>query len=165
NTGAGVACAYAGGASGGDILFQEVCAELNIPTRLYLAIPPQNYVTTSVQKAGPQWVERFWNLYNKHFAEGQVRMLSEALNVQDEQEYLPVWLRAKPDYGVWQRNNLWMLFNALNEGCDPKTGDPNIALIALWDGEGSDGPGGTGDLIKKIEELGARREVIKTEEL
>jgi tetratricopeptide (TPR) repeat protein len=165
NTGAGVACAYAGGASGGDLLFQEVCAELDIPTRLYLAIPPQNYVRTSVQKAGPQWVERFWELYNKHSAEGRVRVLSEATNVQDDQEYLPAWLRAKPDYGIWQRNNLWMLFNALDEGCDPKTGDPNIALIALWDGEGGDGPGGTGDLIKKVDDLGARREIINTKKL
>src|SRR5262249_53408083 len=41
NTGAGVSCGYAGAASGGDILFQEICAELAIPTRLYLAIPPK----------------------------------------------------------------------------------------------------------------------------
>ena len=40
NTAPGVSCGYAGGASGGDILFHEVCAELGIPTRLYLAIPP-----------------------------------------------------------------------------------------------------------------------------
>jgi hypothetical protein len=58
-----------------------------------------------------------------------------------------------------------MLFNALDEGCDPKTGDPNITLIALWDGEGGDGPGGTGDLIKKVEALGARREIINTKQL
>jgi hypothetical protein len=165
NTGAGVRCGYAGGANGGDTLFHEVCAELGIETRLYLAIPPQGYVTTSVQKAGPQWVARFWDLYNQHVAEGRVRILSDASNVQDKQEYLPAWLRAKPDYGIWPRNNLWMLFNALDEGCDPKTGDPNLTLIALWDGEGGDGPGGTGDLVKKVQEMGARCEVIKTKEL
>jgi tetratricopeptide (TPR) repeat protein len=165
NMGAGIGCGYAGAASGGDTLFHEVCAELGIPTRLYLAIPPQGYVIASVQKAGPQWVERFWNLYNAHVAEGRVRILSDAAGVQDKQEYLPAWLRAKPDYSIWQRNNLWMLFNALDEGCDPKTSDPNIALIALWDGEGGDGPGGTGDLVKKVEAMGARCEVIKTKEL
>lgn len=165
NSGAGVACGYAGGASGGDILFHEVCAEVGIPTRLYLAIRPQKYVTTSVQKAGQQWVERFWELYNEHSRQKQVRVLSETTDVKDDREYLPAWLRSKQGYGIWQRNNLWMLFNALDEGCDPKTGDPNITLIALWDGMGGDGPGGTGDLVKKVEELGARCEVIKSKEL
>jgi hypothetical protein len=162
NSGAGVKSGYAGGASGGDILFQEVCAELGIPTRLYLAIPPQKYVVTSVQKAGPEWVERFWNLYNEHKAQKQVRELSDAT---DESEYLPAWLREKPDYGIWQRNNLWMLFNALDEGCDPKSDDPNLTLIALWDGAGGDGAGGTADLVNKVEGMGARCEVIKTKEL
>lgn len=164
-TGAGVACGYAGAASGGDILFQEVCAELKIPTRLYLAIPPKKYVTTSVQKAGSGWVERFWKLYNEHQARKQVRLLSEATDVNDDSEYLPAWLRSKKDYGIWQRNNLWMLFNAVDEGCDPKTDDPNITLIALWDGKSGDGPGGTGDLVNKVENLGARSVVIKTTEI
>ncbi len=165
NHASGVACGYAGAASGGDTLFQEVCAELAIPTRLYLAIPPQRYVKTSVSQAGPQWVDRFWKVHADHVARNQVRVLSDATDVKDEIEYLPAWLRAKPDYSIWQRNNLWLLFNALDEGCDPKSGNPNITLIALWDGEGGDGPGGTGDLVKKVENLGARCEVIKTKEL
>lgn len=163
NTGAGIASAYAGGASGGDILFQEVCAELGIPTRLYLAIPPQQYVTSSVAKAGAEWVRRFWNIYNAHAARNLVRVLSEAIEVKQDSDNLQAWLRE--DYTIWQRNNLWMLFKALDEGCDPKTGDPNITLIALWDGEGGDGPGGTGDLVDKVNELGARSEVINTKEV
>ena len=165
NAGAGVACGYAGGASGGDILFLEVCAELGIPTRLYLAIPEREYVKASVAKAGEDWKNRFWNIFNKHTEQKAVRVLSDAVDVDAEQDYLPAWLREKPDYTIWQRNNLWMLFNALNEGCDPKTGDPNITLIALWDGAGGDGPGGTGDLVNKVENLGARCEIIKTKEL
>ncbi|HYH84120.1 MAG TPA: tetratricopeptide repeat-containing protein [Pyrinomonadaceae bacterium] len=165
NSEAGVASGYAGGASGGDILFQEVCAELNIPTRLYLAIPPQKYVTTSVQKASPAWVERFWKLYNDRSAQKQLRVLSDATDAKDAREYLPAWLRQKQDYGIWQRNNLWMLFNALDEGCDPKSDEPNLTLIALWDGATGDGPGGTGDLVEKVEGLGARSEVINTKEL
>ncbi|HEY0379603.1 MAG TPA: tetratricopeptide repeat-containing protein [Pyrinomonadaceae bacterium] len=159
DTGAGVASGYAGGASGGDLLFQEVCAELGIETHLYLAVPPREYVRNSVQKAGPAWVERFWKIYNEHQARKQVRVLSDAT---DEKEYLPAWLREKPDYSIWQRNNLWMLFNALDEGCDPKSDDPNLTLIALWDGAGGDGPGGTGDLVKKVEDLGAHPVVIDT---
>jgi len=171
NTGAGVACGYAGGASGGDILFQEVCAELRIPTRLYLAMPPQEYLKNSVRKAGPLWVERFWKIYNEHKVDDgqdprkQVRVLSDATDVNDQSEYLPAWLRTKQDYGIWQRNNLWMLFNALDESCDPKSDDPNLTLIALWDGQEGDGPGGTGDLVRKVEDMGARSVVINTKEL
>ncbi|HWW77496.1 MAG TPA: tetratricopeptide repeat-containing protein, partial [Pyrinomonadaceae bacterium] len=51
-SGAGVASAYAGGANGGDILFQEVCKKLGITTRLYLAIPPKDYVRKSVRWKG-----------------------------------------------------------------------------------------------------------------
>jgi hypothetical protein len=162
-SGAGVASGYAGGASGGDILFQEVCAELGIQTHLYLAVPAQKYVTTSVQKAEGDWIERFWKIYNAHKERGRVRVLSDAAD--DDGEYLPAWLREKKDYTIWQRNNLWMLFNALDEGCDPASEDPNITLIALWDGEGGDGPGGTGDLVEKVKDLGSQPVVINTKEL
>jgi len=148
-----MAWGFAGGASGGDILFQEVCAELGIPTQLYLAIPPERYVVSSVQKAGERWVERFWKLYHQHSEQKRVRVLSEATDISDEREYLPAWLRTKPDYGIWQRNNLWTLFNALSAG-----GARNLTLIALWDGEPTgDGPGGTSDLVRKVQECGARR--------
>ena len=165
NTGAGVLCGYAGAASGGDILFQEICAELDIPTRLYLAIPPAKYVNSSVVKAGQDWVRRFWDIYNKHEANKQLRVLSEVEDARDDVDYLPAWLRSKKDYGIWQRNNLWMLFNALDEACDVKIKDPNLTLIALWDGAGGDEPGGTGDLVKKVQDMGARHEIIDTNEL
>ena len=165
NNGPGVAAAYAGGANGGDILFQEVCAELGIETRLYLAIQPQTYVNTSVNKAGGNWVDRFWKLHKAHADRSQVRILSEATDVNDDRDYLPAWLHNKKDYSIWQRNNLWMLYNALAESCDNKTGDPNLTLIALWDGDKGDGPGGTGDLVEKVQKLGGRDEIIKTKEL
>jgi hypothetical protein len=164
-SGAGVASAYAGGANGGDILFQEVCAELGIRTHLYLAVTPQKYVTLSVQQAGPRWVERFWGIHKRHEKQSLVRVLSEEKEANDESDYLPAWLRQKEGYGIWQRNNLWMLFNALNEGCDPQSADPNVTLIALWDGEGGDGDGGTRDLVDKVRNLGAPCEIIKTQEL
>jgi len=158
NTGGGVLCGYAGAASGGDILFQEICAELGIPTRLYLALPPAKYINSSVIKAGGNWVERFWAIYNKHENTKHLRILSEV----DEKDYMPAWLRSKKDYGIWQRNNLWMLFNSLAEACDEKTGDPNLTLIALWDGAGGDGPGGTGDLVEKVKTMGALPRIIDT---
>ncbi|MBA2593643.1 MAG: hypothetical protein H0U97_15905 [Gammaproteobacteria bacterium] len=143
-----IAFGIAGGASGGDILFHEVCAELGIPTKLYLALPPDQFVKASVQSAGPQWIERF-------------RRLRERLpeRVLAESEELPRWLQEKPNYSIWQRDNLWMLYNALAAGGD------NVTLIALWNGEAGDGPGGTADLVEKAGERGAKTIILKTKDL
>jgi hypothetical protein len=42
----------AGGASGRDILFHEVCEELGITTELFLALPRDQYIAESVALAG-----------------------------------------------------------------------------------------------------------------
>src|SRR5262249_4819882 len=52
----------AGGACGGDILFHEVCEELNIATRLFLPVAKDTFSANSVQHGGTQWVERFQRL-------------------------------------------------------------------------------------------------------
>src|SRR5215217_484905 len=138
----------AGGASGGDILFHEVCAELNIPTTLYLAMPRDEYVKASVQDGGSQWVDRFNELYK--------RLSSRELGKSKE---LPRWLQAKDDYTIWQRNNLWMLYNAM--AC----GSQYVTLIALWDGEAGDGPGGTKDMVNKSHESAAKTIVLQTKDI
>jgi len=157
--GAGVSFGIAGGASGGDILFHEVCLELGIPTQLYLALQSNLYIEESVAKAGPQWVERFRKLNERLSETGNVRVLCDLTEApNDEAEYLPAWLRSKPDYNIWQRNNLWMLHNALTAG-----GDDCVTLIALWDREPTgDGPGGTSDLVQKATRRGAKTVVIDT---
>lgn len=53
----------AGAADGGDILFHEVCEELGIESEVCLALPPAEYVHTSVQ---PSWRERFHRLLDTH---------------------------------------------------------------------------------------------------
>jgi hypothetical protein len=57
------------------------------------------------------------------------------------------------DLGVLS-NNLVEVFKVV--------GEPSIAL---WDGAGGDGPGGTEDLVEKAQTLGARDRVIYTKEL
>lgn len=159
NSAAGVAFGIAGGANGGDILFHEVCEELGIPTRLYLGVEPALYVNASVRKAGGDWVERFWRLYERLAEQGAVRVLCELTEEPaDKAEYLPAWLRLKPDYNIWTRTNVWMLHNALAAG-----GDECVTLIALWDKQQTgDGPGGTSDLVAKVERRGAKTVVIDT---
>lgn len=128
----------AGAASGGDILFHELCEELKIPSQMYLVLQKNEYVKTSVADAGPGWVERFNRLLDKH----EARILSES-------ERLPRWLRAKPGYDIWQRSNLWMLHNALFLSRD------HLTLIALWNGATGDGPGGTEDMVDRAKSRGA----------
>jgi len=128
----------AGGASGGDILFHEVCEELKIPSQMYLVLPKNEYIKASVADAGTQWVERFNRLFVKH----EPKILSES-------ERLPRWLRAKPGYDIWQRSNLWMLHNALFLARD------HLTLIALWNGATADGPGGTEDMVDRAKSRGA----------
>jgi hypothetical protein len=144
--------AIAGGACGGDLLFHEVCEELSpdcrIETRLHLALPREQFVATSVQHAGPGWVERFNTLCDR----AKPRVLA------DSQE-LPRWLRKKKDYTIWSRNNLWSLHNALVHG------GPKVTLIALWDGGTGDGPGGTEDMVRLARARGAKTIHLNTKEL
>jgi Tetratricopeptide Repeats-Sensor len=131
----------AGGASGGDVLFHEVCGELGVPTTLYLAVPRDLYVRESVADGGPGWVERFDRL----LAALPVRVLGDSLE-------LPRWARdgsAAGDYSAWERNNRWTLHNALAYGA------AKVTLIALWNGEKGDGPGGTADMVATAEDRGA----------
>jgi tetratricopeptide (TPR) repeat protein len=146
---AGEMIGIAGGASGGDILFHEICAELGIPTRLYLALPPEQFCVASVQDGGPTWVDRYNRLIQ--------RIKPRELTTRDEK--LPLWLRAKQQYSIWQRNNLWMLFNALAEN------DQGLTLIALWNGQEGDGPGGTRDLVKQSQSRGQKTVILDAKHL
>ena len=130
--------AISGGASGGDILFHEVCAELDIPSQMYLVLPKNEYIKKSVADGGPGWVERFKRL----FEQKQPEILSDSGE-------LPRWLRVKKDYSIWQRSNLWMLHSVLAKSQD------NLTLIALWNGDVGDGPGGTEDMVKRAQDRGA----------
>jgi hypothetical protein len=38
----------------------------------------------------------------------------------------------------------------------------NITLIALWNGQGGDGPGGTENMVQEVEKLNARTIIIDT---
>jgi hypothetical protein len=139
----------AGGASGGDILFHEVCLELGVPTELYLALPPDRFQVASVQQAGPRWVERYQALCE--------RLLPRVLQTA---EPLPDWLEGKPDYDIWQRNNLWMMFSALATGARRET------LVALYNPEReSQGPGGTGHLVEAARQWGFKSVELDAREL
>jgi hypothetical protein len=138
----------AGGACGGDILFHEVCGELNIPTEMYLAVPREQFIVESVQLGGPNWVDRFNALFKKL----KHKVLAES-------KELPNWLQKKPDYTIWERNNIWMLNSAL------VCGGIQMTIIALWDGKKGDGTGGTEHMVQQAMERGGKTIILNTNEL
>lgn len=123
-----------GAASGGDILFHEECRAREIPTTVCLAFPEEEYAAQSVTSAGPEWTRKYYDLLED----------ASSVRVLQRSEDLPRWLAHRTDYTVWQRNNLWMLHNALANG------SRRVTLIALWNGKAADGPGGTEDMIDQI---------------
>ena len=144
----GLASGIAGAASGTDLIFLEVCAELGIKTTVVLPIPRQDYCRASVADGGPDWVERFNRLVNAH----------PPVLLSDETE-LPVWAASIPDYSVFQRGNIFMLEAALIAP------NADVTLLALWNGKAGDGPGGTADMVKLAEEQGAKVCVEDTDAL
>jgi len=156
-----IAFGLAGGASGGDLIFHSICQELGVATRLYLALPSDQFIQASVAPAGSGWVERFRRLYQEKLDEqsGQLLPSSTNLRVLADSKDLPRWLQDKQDYTIWQRNNLWMLHNALVEG------GAHVTVIALWNGEKGDGPGGTADLVAKANQRGAKTIILNTKEI
>jgi hypothetical protein len=130
----------AGGANGGDILFLEVCDDSGIGTEMLLALPENQFIEASVDNEDKNWLRRFHVQLEKH---ANAPVLAQSPE-------LPKWLQLKRGYDVWQRNNLWLLSEAL---ClTPR----NLTLIALWDGESGDGPGGTEHMVSLARERGAR---------
>jgi hypothetical protein len=133
--------AIAGAASGGDILFHEVCDELNIPSEAHLAKPPSDYIEASVADGGPDWIARFAAIT----ASRPVHVLAET--------------DGDGDLSVWDRSNLEMLDTAKERAGD------GVTLIALWNGEGGDGPGGTAGMVKRVRERGGQAIVLDAKEL
>jgi hypothetical protein len=145
----GVSLGIAGGACGSDILFHEICESLGIPTSLFLALPQDKFQVESVDRGGPDWVERYLRLCQRV----PPRVLAES-------KELPRWLVDKKDYDIWQRNNFWMMFNALAGDSRRQT------LIALYNPERDpDGPGGTAHLVSEASKRGFKKLELDAREL
>jgi hypothetical protein len=128
----------AGAACGGDTLFLETCVEMNIPAHIYLALPPEEFKETSVSFAGPNWVDRYDSLLQQ----------------------LPYQVLAETNgKNIWEATNETMLQVALHNG------GAHMTLLALWNGQGGDGPGGTQHLVQTTKRNGASVIIIPTQDL
>lgn len=127
----------AGGACGGDIIFHELCLDMHIPSEMYLALPPDEFKKQSVSFANKQWVKRFDILHQKL----PVHILSESPSSEENEN-------------LWARANLWMLKTALQNG------GQHMTLLALWDGKGGDGDGGTEHMVDIAKQKKAKFKII-----
>jgi hypothetical protein len=67
------------------------------------------------------------------------------------------WFGPMPaDDNPYERNNRWALYSALIYGIE------RVRLVALWDGKGGDGPGGTGHMVSEVRRLGGIAEHLDT---
>ena len=137
-----------GAASGTDLLFHEVCAELGISTKVVLPIPKEEYCRQCVADGGPDWVEGFNRLVDA----------KPPILLRDSAD-LPAWAESIPNYGVFQRGNIWMMEDALLRP------SADITLLALWSGQAGDGPGGTGNMVELAKAQGAKVCTKNTDEL
>ena len=135
-----VAGGFASGARGGDILFHEECRKRGIATTIVLPFAPDAFEQASIAGAeGGDWLQRFRQLWNETPAE---RRLVLNLPVTDD---------------AFAVCNTRLLELARRQG--------TLHLIALWDGKGGDGPGGTADMVKQAAGSGDQPHIIAPQDL
>jgi hypothetical protein len=120
--------AICGGACGGDLLFAEACLARGAKLELYIPFDEHTFLAKSVDFANAHWRARFY-----------------AAKAQATLHVMPAELGPLPSgEGPYERNNLWMLKSAM------RFGGGKTAFMALWDGQGGDGPGGTKHLMDEV---------------
>lgn len=142
--------AYCQAASGGDLLFVEACQKRGVRCQILLPLPQPDFINASIRPSvgGEKWVERFYEV-DARLKQNKtpMRIMSEALGP------LPKGVNA------FERCNLWLLYSALSNGID------KVRFIALWNGGGSDGPGGTQHMYNEVQRRTGRVTWLRTKEL
>jgi hypothetical protein len=135
------------GAAGGDLIFAEACAARGVAVRLLQPLPEPAFIEQSILRSadGPQWRARYLALRQR---------LAEPPRCADD---LLGPLPAGAD--AFERANLWLLDTALGYGAE------RLRAIVLWDGGGSDGPGGTRHMVEEVRRRGGRVDWIDTRTL
>ena len=108
--------------------------------QVYLQFEEPSFLDASVAFAGMQWVERYRAVASN--ARTRVRIMPRELG--------PV----PPGANAYERNNLWQLYHALAVG--------TVHCIALWNGHGGDGPGGTQHMLDMVRQHGGQVTVLDT---
>lgn len=126
---------YASAARGGDILFHEQARRLGFRTVIVLPFAPAVFEETSIAGlAGSDWVMRFRALWGQTPQQDRI------------------------DMNLPRSGDAYALCNTRMTDLAQAKGPYH--LIALWDGKGGDGPGGTADLVRKARADGDKPHII-----
>jgi tetratricopeptide (TPR) repeat protein len=136
-------------AAGGDLLFLEACRQRGVRCQVLLPFAEPEFVERSVLPStdGARWCDRFYAATATDHAQTTVRVMPEELGS------LPGGV------DPFERANLWLLYSALALGVT------KVRFIALWNGGGGDGPGGTSQMVSEVKRLTGRVEWLDTREL
>lgn len=128
-------------ARGGDILFHEICRNFCLLTAIVLPFSLDSFLKTSVEGAeGGNWPLRFHKIWNE---------------TPPGRRYELGLPQSGESFSICNQRILEL---ALQEG--------EVQLIALWDGGGGDGPGGTADLVNRAKRQSGREpEIIDPKDL
>jgi tetratricopeptide (TPR) repeat protein len=131
-------------AAGGDLLFLEAARKRGLRCEVLLPFELPDFVERSVGRSarGDEWRRRFFQLCDA---------------LRPPPRVMPDELGPTPsDADPFERCNLWLLYTALAWGPD------KVRFVALWNGAGGDGPGGTQHMIEEVKRRTGRVTWIDT---
>ena len=120
--------AVCGAACGGDLLFAEAALARGLSLEVYLPFDAATFARESVAFAGGTWPARFDTVVAASLLH---LMPAERPPLADGQD-------------PYEQVNLWMLEAAGRYGAE------KLVFIALWNGQGGDGPGGTQHMMETV---------------
>lgn len=132
-----------GAACGGDLIFAQAALARNVALEVYLPFDTATYVRDSVEFAGSDWRARFDHV-----------LAASALHLLPAER--PPLTEGQDPY---EQVNLWMIEAASRFGSD------KLVFIALWNGQGGDGPGGTRHMMDTVRQHRGQVHWINTTQL
>ena len=133
--------AFSQAAAGGDLLFLQAVHDHGLRAQVLLPFAEDEFIAQSMLPSadGEAWRERWLAL--------RAQLAWPPRTMADEIGACP------PGVDAFERCNRWLLASALACAADS---DGGVQLIALWNGAGSDGPGGTRHMIDEVRRRGGR---------
>jgi hypothetical protein len=134
-------------AAGGDLLFLEACQRRGVRCQALLPLSEPEFIDRSILPSigGDAWRERYFDM--KQRLQNPVRVMPDELG--------PLPSGVDP----FERCNLWLLYTTLSWGI------PKARFICLWNGGGSDGPGGTEHMYNEVKKRTGQVQWIDTTKL